>query len=420
MDPSNLPELTKFAEMLSSTLSRYYDGTSVEMNWRPAQALNIHFPAADMRLNDDGFITSVDRTGHGLQRALIMTLLQHLAVAGRQDGIPTAPEESPAEPALTPSLILAIEEPELYQHPTKQRHMAAVLEQLGAGTIPGVSNSVQVFFTTHSPHFISVARFEEVRLVRRWRDTEGGERICKISGTGLADIVADLSAAWPSRSLTIEGLKPKLHVIDNAVCDGFFACVVVLVEGVSDKAALEAAAFRRGIDFAAQEIAIIPVHGKSVLDKVAIIFRRLGIPVFAMWDCDKGGKDPGVNINKALLRIFNVPESKLVEYGSQFDRDFLCFEHTLEHNLKLELTEKLWDEVLTALRDEYGVQNRDDAQKVPQIMMELLNRAAAHGYSSATLNAVIDSILALKPLPAATATKAATAEAEAGGAAPAA
>src|SRR3546814_9535851 len=70
-----------------------------------------------------------------LQRAFIFTLLQHLArttVPESDDLQPdvNAGEVAPAVapiPAQAPTLILAIEEPELYQHPTKQRHFADVL-----------------------------------------------------------------------------------------------------------------------------------------------------------------------------------------------------------------------------------------------------------------------------------------------------
>lgn len=50
-------------------------------------------------------------------------------------------EENTAEP----DLILAIEEPELYQHPTKQRHFARVLDALSSGN--GVKPSPEATIT---------------------------------------------------------------------------------------------------------------------------------------------------------------------------------------------------------------------------------------------------------------------------------
>ena len=41
-----------------------------------------------------------------------------------------------------PNLILGTEEPELYQHPSRQRHLASILWQLPNGQIPGVAGAL--------------------------------------------------------------------------------------------------------------------------------------------------------------------------------------------------------------------------------------------------------------------------------------
>ena len=53
----------------------------------------------------------------------------------------------------------AIEEPELYQHPSRQRHLASVLLNLAKGAIPGVAENTQVIYATHSPLFVGLDRF---------------------------------------------------------------------------------------------------------------------------------------------------------------------------------------------------------------------------------------------------------------------
>ncbi len=57
-----------------------------------------------------------------------------------------------------PNLVLAIEEPELYQHPSRQRHLASVLLNLAEGALPGVAKNTQVIYTTHSPLFVGLDR----------------------------------------------------------------------------------------------------------------------------------------------------------------------------------------------------------------------------------------------------------------------
>src|SRR6202044_2180194 len=126
MAPSEMTELDSLSEILTTTLQDYYSETAVKLAWRECGPPVIPFPTAQISLDDDGTPTPVDRTGHGLQRALIVTLLQHLAIAtaarhGEQD---EGDDEPP--PLARPGLLLALEEPELYQHPTKQRHIARI------------------------------------------------------------------------------------------------------------------------------------------------------------------------------------------------------------------------------------------------------------------------------------------------------
>ena len=126
----NMPELGALAGTLTNDLQGLYQDAEVSLNWREIGEMPVPLPMADVFLKDDGFGAPVDRQGHGLQRAFIFTLLQHLARATVKEGNevtvdanvdPDAPGPVVA-PAQAPTLILAIEEPELYQHPTKQRH----------------------------------------------------------------------------------------------------------------------------------------------------------------------------------------------------------------------------------------------------------------------------------------------------------
>ena len=125
------PELGSLASDLSSTLKTYVPDASVEINWLTEGGINVSLPQADVRLVEDGYASAVIRTGHGLQRAFILTMLQHLAAAQvddaargteqetTDDGI-SEPEQTPGQPVVMPSLVLCIEEPELYQHPNRQ------------------------------------------------------------------------------------------------------------------------------------------------------------------------------------------------------------------------------------------------------------------------------------------------------------
>lgn len=404
----NLTELGTLGRDLTATLRSFYPDCGVLLSWQDTGPLQVPLPNAAIRLDDDGYATPVDRAGHGLQRALIMTLLQHLAAATLRQ--PTAPppqgerETDPAIPAVAPSqaqpgVILVIEEPEVYQHPTKQRHLMRVLEALSCGRLPGVATNTQVVYCTHSPLFISMESFDQVRLVRRQRAGDDGRREAVLSSISLDQVARALEVAWrqPGGTYTADSLKPKLHVIDTSVAEGFFAAVAVIVEGVSDRAALHAAAALKGIDMEAEEIAVVVANGKNNIDKPLAVFRGLGIPAYAVWDCDEGTNDFNPRANHALLRLVGVPEAEIVDASDRVDTRYACFRTNLEATLQADISRDRYVRLLDALKDEYGVSTHGDAQKTPAIMRELLQRAAAEGARSATLSNIVDAILALKP-----------------------
>jgi putative ATP-dependent endonuclease of OLD family len=104
---------------------------------------------------NDGKLTDVLLKGHGLQRCVVFGLLQALILNLRGQLIPTLPAEERNEEDTT--IILAIEEPELYIHPQMQRLIYSVLKEF--------AQTDQVIYTTHSPAFIEVARYDEIGLV---------------------------------------------------------------------------------------------------------------------------------------------------------------------------------------------------------------------------------------------------------------
>ena len=93
---------------------------------------------------DDGFKGSVEGKGHGMQRAVIFSILRAYAKL-----VTVKPEKEKR------TLILGIEEPELYMHPNAQRTVRRVLRTIANG-------GDQVLFTTHSPLMVDVTYFDEI------------------------------------------------------------------------------------------------------------------------------------------------------------------------------------------------------------------------------------------------------------------
>ncbi len=400
VSPENMPELGELAGNLTTDLKELYENAAVGLDWREAGDIPVPLPAADVTLSDEGFGGPVDRQGHGLQRAFIFTLLQHLARASTglnedQELAVAAVAEGQAAPPTAPNLILAIEEPELYQHPTKQRHLSRVLRRLSTTALPGAAGATQIAFASHSPMFVSLAHADEIRLVRRTDCNDSDFKQCELRALDLEAVARKLEVATgkPPNTYSAESLKPRLHILGTELAEGFFADGIVLVEGRSDRAALVAAARQMNLDFEAAGIALLPVEGKNNLDRPFLIFRELGIPVFMIWDCDVGTKDHKAAVNLSLDRLVN-PDAGLQEplEETQVTERHAHFRVTLEQCMRDELGSDRYNEWLKDACEPYGFDPSKDAQKIPDVMSALLAKAAEAGHKADTLESIIQSI----------------------------
>jgi predicted ATPase len=401
VSPENMPELQALERALTDGLQSLYADSGVTFNWRDVGDLPVPLPTADVLLTHDGFGAPVDRQGHGLQRAFIFTLLQHLSRTSVPEPDanepPDSPEHGPRSQPQAPTLILAIEEPELYQHPTKQRHFAEVLRRLSSGALPGVPGHTQIIFASHSPMFVSMGKPEEVRLIRRIRCEETDYKQCAVRALDLDAVARKLGAAWGKEpgTYTANTLAPRLHILGTELAEGFFANGVVLVEGRSDKAALSAVGRLMDIDFEAQGIAIISADGKGNLDKPLVIFRELGIPTFVLWDCDThmSVKDQKSENNLALLKLANSEAE--ISTPPQSDCVGQCFAHfaqTLERKIKDELTAEVHEACLAEVCEQFGLTPSSDAHKIPEVMFQTLRIAHDRGRETAMLKRIVEAI----------------------------
>ena len=394
--PSNMPELGELATRLTGDLKSLYRDAEVGLSWREVADIPVPLPIADVSLSDDGFGGPVDRQGHGLQRAFVFTLLQHLAKSSVLRSLPSpdgAEPELAASSAHAPGLILAIEEPELYQHPTKQRHLASVLRGLSEGSLPGAEGPTQILFASHSPMFVSLDRANELRLVRRIPCDDNDLKQCELRSLDLEVIARRLGDAHGKGdgSFTAATLSPRLHILGAELAEGFFANGIVLVEGRSDKAALYASARVLGLDFEAAGIAVLSAEGKGNLDKPYSIFTELGIPTFVVWDCDRGKKDAHANL--PLVRLVNPGmQVEAAPIETIVEQHYAHFEDTLEALLVNELGRELHQACLRDACEPLGLIASKDTHKNPEIMYQMLRLAKERGATCYTLEAIVRKI----------------------------
>jgi putative ATP-dependent endonuclease of the OLD family len=403
-DPTKLKELSTLSEDLTNTLKTYVANASVNVSWETAGEIAIPQPRANIQLVEDGFSSEVGRTGHGLQRAFVLTMLQHLS-APQVDA-----SSASAKNVKQPDLILGIEEPELYQHPSRQRHFANVLAKLAANQIPGVARKVQVIYATHSPLMVRLDGFDEIRLVRKAEAESGKPKVSKVIRRTLDEVAGFLSATYgDGQKFTGATLKPRLVTLMGPwFSEGFFADVVVLVEGEGDRAAIVAVAKSMGHDLDGNGIAVIPCIGKSNLINAAGVFNSFGLPTYMIWDGDShlgrtAGKcascghdldskaDP--KENHRLLRLAKLP---LTDWPEHVRATSACFRQKLETTMRDEIGDDLFCKLVDECKQQFGMTKRKDAIKNPALLTQVLVRAKQNQKTSRTLEGIISAIVKMR------------------------
>lgn len=210
--------------------------------------------------------TSVERQGHGFQRALLIAALKLLADRGTASGQQGV-------------ICLAIEEPELFQHPVQARAFASVLRTLAEDT----EQQIQVTYATHSPFFIEATHIPQVR------------RVSRDAGFGGVPTVT-ISHVTTERLIDrLDGFMSPVDVrrrMDSACVEklpeALFAEAVVLVEGTTEQAIIEGCAERDGTPLAIDGIVAVEVGGKGGLLLPHSVLTLFGIPCYVIFDGDEG------------------------------------------------------------------------------------------------------------------------------------
>lgn len=402
VDPTKLVELQTLETELGNTLKTYVPDAGVKLTWLGGEVIDIPMPKADIKVVEDGYPSSVERTGHGVQRAFILTMLQHLTSAQTRLDHDMGEEQSESTEAAKkevarkiPNVIIGLEEPELYQHPNRQRHLAGILLKLATGTIKGVADCTQIIYSTHSPLFVDIRRVNNVRALRKVQKQSDLPKETKVVHTNLNEIakIVEKADGKPVGTYTGDSLEPRLQALMTPwMNEGFFADLGVLVEGEEDRAAILGVGRCLGYDLESMGISVIPCMGKNNLDRPTAIFTTLGIPLYIVWDSDQGGKNAKPQDNHRLLRLFDQP---IEDWPGKVTDRFACFKQTLHKTLRADVGEEVFDNTLNksckqlCLSKEYGLMN-------PRVIEDIVNAGREQGKLDTTLEKIIAKIIALR------------------------
>lgn len=292
-----------------------------------------------LRASDGDHDTNVSRQGQGFQRALIISVLQELS------GVSDVTKSS--------SMLLAIEEPELYQHPTQSRHFASVLDALAQNK----EQRTQVILATHSPYFVDAGAFEKVRRTSK-EHTGQGVPTTRCQHATQPYVAERLREAGLDPQADIERARASLR---RDLSEVLFARAVLLVEGPSDAALMRGLATRsRSLD--AIGVACASTGGKTGMPVALALLQALNIPTFVVFDGDsskrtylevdshsssdqKQSARQAERYNRILLNMTGADVAAWPP--NQIGDSHACFEDCLESYLK-----DSWPDFMEAVADE--------------------------------------------------------------------
>jgi predicted ATP-dependent endonuclease of OLD family len=293
-------QLDTIKRHLNRVVSAYSPGRSISV--MPAE-MELKAPKATFNLSvfDGPIETAIEGQGHGFQRTLLISALQVLAesTAAATEGV----------------FCLAIEEPELFQHPTQAQAFARILRALAEDP----NKRVQIVYATHSPLFIEARHFDQIR--RFSRNAEVPPIVTVYSST-IANVKQRLSGIQDPES--VERQLDSLAI--GQTSSAFFASFALVVEGTTEAAVFYGIGDKVSpANLEANGVSIVPANGKSSVPLTHAVLVGLGIPCYAVFDSDSGfelralaqGKTQDkineerrnhINQNKTLLRYFDHAE----------------------------------------------------------------------------------------------------------------
>lgn len=293
-------QLESMTKQLNEVVSSYSPGRAVTIS--PADVeLKAPRTTFNVAVLDGMNETAVDRQGHGFQRTLLISALQLLAQSGAAsaEGV----------------ICLAIEEPELFQHPIQAQAFAKILRSLAEDA----GKRIQVTYATHSPYFLEARHFDQVRRLTR---SSGTPSVVSAHFATIVDVKAKLSGITSPETVDRQLDSNVVNLLSVAL----FANRAFLVEGTTEAAVFYGIGDRRFVgSLEAAGVAIVPVGGKGSIPLAHAILKAIGIPVYALFDADAGfvdrakanGKSPEkiaeertahVMSNRNLLKYFGLVE----------------------------------------------------------------------------------------------------------------
>lgn len=326
-------QLEAMTTQLNEVVASYSPGRAVTVS--PAEVeLKAPRTTFDVAVMDGLTATAVERQGHGFQRTLLISALQLLAQSGAAsaEGV----------------ICLAIEEPELFQHPIQAQAFAKVLRSLAEDA----EKRIQVTYATHSPYFLEARHFDQVRRLTRSADETP---VVTVHLATVENVTTKLNG-----TVNAEQVGRQLDgVVTERLSVALFAARALLVEGDTEAAVFYGIGDRDAVGrLESQGLSIVPAGSKGGIPLVHAILTCLGIPVYVLFDGDSGFEARARDVGKKQTAIdgertkFSTENRRLLKYLGETEVDFPSDQvgdrvATLSDHLESYLTSN-WPEWITS------------------------------------------------------------------------
>jgi predicted ATP-dependent endonuclease of OLD family len=192
----------------------------------------------------------------------------------------------------------------------------------------------------------------------------------------------------PVGSFTKDSLMARLHTFGTELSEGFFSDGVILVEGTSDRAVLNAIANEMTRSFPESNISVIPVNGKNNIDKPWLVFNQLGIPVYPVWDSDtsKATKD-SIKANRALQSMLGKNKGEVTDFPAGVFSNFACFGDSMNETLKTDFGAD-YQPALNSSSEKLSL-SADDGKKNPYVLHEMITNLYKNKKQAHTMESIV-------------------------------
>ncbi len=256
--------------------------------------------------------------GQGLQRHLIYTLIK---LSTKYKEIPAKKEKKEFSPDFT---LILFEEPEAFLHPAQQEILNSSLSEIAS------AENQQVLISTHSPVFVS-KNVDDIpsllKLAKNGAETsiyqidENTRKTIFEENRELKEILGDETT---ERDIELESIRYCLW-LDPDRCCSFFADIVLICEGLSEKALIDCLVKEKQLNFKNRRVYILNAGGKYDIPRYMNLFAGLGIKHSVLFDGDKNN-DKNKKINEFIENKKNKFTSNTHKFVEGELEDFLEIE----------------------------------------------------------------------------------------------